>query len=40
MVGLTTQEASELLAKNGYNELPEEKLEPVWKIFLGQFAEP
>ncbi|MDR0423385.1 MAG: HAD-IC family P-type ATPase [Rickettsiales bacterium] len=40
MLGLTTNQAKELLEKNGYNELPEEKLEPVWKTFLEQFMEP
>ncbi|MDR3289806.1 MAG: HAD-IC family P-type ATPase [Rickettsiales bacterium] len=40
MMGLTTQEANELLIKNGANELPEEKLEPLWLTFVKQFAEP
>jgi H+-transporting ATPase len=37
--GLTSEEAKELLAKYGKNELPE-KIEPKWLLFLKQFWAP
>mmetsp|Transcript_26506 Transcript_26506/g.72773 ORF Transcript_26506/g.72773 Transcript_26506/m.72773 type:complete len:918 (-) Transcript_26506:74-2827(-) len=37
--GLTTEEAKEMVAKYGLNEVPEEK-EPLWKMFLKQFTGP
>ena len=38
-VGLTKQEASDRLVKNGPNSLGEEKKVPLWKRFLAQFAD-
>ena len=37
--GLTSDEASLRLAKNGPNSLGEEKKVPLWKRFLQQFAD-
>ena len=39
MKGLTSDEASLRLAKNGPNSLGEEKKVPLWKRFLQQFAD-
>ena len=38
-VGFTSEEAAELLAKYGKNELPE-KVIPKWRLFLDQFRAP
>ena len=37
--GLSAEEASQRLAKNGPNSLGEEKKVPLWKRFLQQFAD-
>jgi P-type Ca2+ transporter type 2C len=36
-VGLTSQQAAELLDRDGPNALPEEPPEPTWRRFLGQY---
>lgn len=38
--GLTVEEVAKRLVTFGQNRLPEEKIAPVWKIFLLQFASP
>ena len=38
VVGLTDAQAAQLLAANGPNALPEEKPEPGWQRFLGQYT--
>lgn len=38
--GLTNQDAQERLSHYGFNELPKEKEEPIFSIFLRQFKDP
>ena len=38
--GLSQEEASEILQKEGYNELPSSKPKSVFKIALGVVKEP
>ena len=38
--GLTASEASERLATNGPNRLPEPESQPAWKLFVDQFHSP
>ena len=38
--GLTTQEAGKRLEKYGYNELPKEKIKPLYKVFFSSFKDP
>jgi Ca2+-transporting ATPase len=40
LLGLTTEEANKRFLQNGANELPEEKINPIWLIFLQQFMNP
>lgn len=38
--GLTSNEATKRLKEYGYNELPKEKVKPLYKVFLGSFKDP
>lgn len=38
--GLSDGEAAERLKKHGANELPEDKHQPLWRVFVSQFASP
>lgn len=38
--GLTQNEVEQRLKQYGPNQLPEEELTPIWKVFLSQFASP
>ena len=38
--GLTSARAAQLLAQKGPNKLGEEKVEPLWKIYLHEFYSP
>jgi Ca2+-transporting ATPase len=40
MIGLSTAEATERLARFGWNALPEQAPEPLWRRFLRQFNSP
>ena len=40
MEGLTAKETKIRLEKYGYNELPKEKLKPLYKIFFNSFKDP
>ncbi|MDR2526629.1 MAG: HAD-IC family P-type ATPase, partial [Rickettsiales bacterium] len=40
MLGITSQEARDLLIRDGANELPEESVTPVYAVFIQQFMNP